>query len=138
MNAFGEPNMGNPSVRFDEGRERVWSLAFAPLNPTVPAYSTYDLHLRSRRPVVRRLAARSARSQYFSCGQFTPTLRTNLPSEIDFLLGKQVADYQWVRQKLWVGLRVAEEIEHGSLKMAFRTFSRAPSSDANPVPESRI
>jgi len=23
MNGFGEPNMGNPSVRFDEGRERV-------------------------------------------------------------------------------------------------------------------
>ena len=30
MNEFGEPNMGNPSVRFDEGRERVghWPLAF--------------------------------------------------------------------------------------------------------------
>src|SRR5437667_11828867 len=23
LNEFGEPNMGNPSVRFDEGRERV-------------------------------------------------------------------------------------------------------------------
>ena len=23
MNELGEPNMGNPSVRFDEGRERV-------------------------------------------------------------------------------------------------------------------
>jgi len=30
MNEFEEPNMGNPSVRFDEGRERVghWPLAF--------------------------------------------------------------------------------------------------------------
>lgn len=30
MNEFGEPNMGNPSVRFDEGRERAghWPLAF--------------------------------------------------------------------------------------------------------------
>ena len=30
MNEFGEPNMGNPSVRFDEGRERVghWPRAF--------------------------------------------------------------------------------------------------------------
>jgi len=30
MNEFGEPNMGNPSVRFDEGREQVghWPLAF--------------------------------------------------------------------------------------------------------------
>ena len=30
MNEFGEPNMGNPSVRFDEGRERVghWPCAF--------------------------------------------------------------------------------------------------------------
>jgi hypothetical protein len=30
MNEFGEPNMGNPSVRFDEGRESVghWPLAF--------------------------------------------------------------------------------------------------------------
>jgi len=30
MNEFGEPNMGNPSVRFDEGREPVghWPLAF--------------------------------------------------------------------------------------------------------------
>ncbi len=39
MNEFGEPNMGNPSVRFDEGRERVghWPL---PFNPTAPAYST--------------------------------------------------------------------------------------------------
>ena len=39
MNAFGEPNMGNPSVRFDEGRERVghWPLAFQshPLLPTL-------------------------------------------------------------------------------------------------------
>jgi hypothetical protein len=32
MNEFGEPNMGNPSVRFDEGRERVghWPRAFHP------------------------------------------------------------------------------------------------------------
>src|SRR6266581_8277242 len=39
MNEFGEPNMGNPSVRFDEGRERVghWPLAFQvqPLPPTL-------------------------------------------------------------------------------------------------------
>jgi len=30
MNEPGEPNMGNPSVRFDEGRERVghWPCAF--------------------------------------------------------------------------------------------------------------
>jgi hypothetical protein len=30
MKELGEPNMGNPSVRFDEGRERVghWPLAF--------------------------------------------------------------------------------------------------------------
>ena len=30
MNGFGEPNMGNPSVRFDEGRERGghWPRAF--------------------------------------------------------------------------------------------------------------
>lgn len=30
MNEFGEPNMGNPSVRFDEGRESGghWPLAF--------------------------------------------------------------------------------------------------------------
>jgi hypothetical protein len=33
MNEFGEPNMGNPSVRFDEGRESVghWPLAFQPI-----------------------------------------------------------------------------------------------------------
>jgi len=33
MNEFGEPNMGNPSVRFDEGRERVghWPYAFQPI-----------------------------------------------------------------------------------------------------------
>jgi len=33
MNEFGEPNMGNPSVRFDEGRERVghWPWAFQPI-----------------------------------------------------------------------------------------------------------
>lgn len=32
MNEPGEPNMGNPSVRFDEGRERVghWPCAFQP------------------------------------------------------------------------------------------------------------
>ena len=39
MNAFGEPNMGNPSVRFDEGRERVghWpvGLSIQPLPPTL-------------------------------------------------------------------------------------------------------
>jgi len=30
INEFGEPNRGNPSVRFDEGRQRVghWPLAF--------------------------------------------------------------------------------------------------------------
>jgi len=39
MNGFGEPNMGNPSVRFDEGRERVghWPV---PFNPSSLAYST--------------------------------------------------------------------------------------------------
>jgi hypothetical protein len=33
MNGFGEPNMGNPSVRFDEGRESVghWPCAFQPI-----------------------------------------------------------------------------------------------------------
>ena len=33
MNEFGEPNMGNLSVRFDEGRERVshWPAAFQPI-----------------------------------------------------------------------------------------------------------
>jgi hypothetical protein len=33
MNEFGEPNMGNPSVRFDEGRESVghWPWAFHPI-----------------------------------------------------------------------------------------------------------
>jgi hypothetical protein len=40
MNEFGEPNMGNPSVRFDEGRERVGHWPDAPLNPSAPAYST--------------------------------------------------------------------------------------------------
>ena len=32
MNEPGEPNMGNPSVRFDEGPERVghWPCAFQP------------------------------------------------------------------------------------------------------------
>src|SRR5437016_4167195 len=39
MNEFGEPNMGNPSVRFDEGRERVghWpsGLSIHPLSPTL-------------------------------------------------------------------------------------------------------
>ena len=42
MNEFGEPNMGNPSVRFDEGREMFWSLACRPLNPASPAYSTTE------------------------------------------------------------------------------------------------
>ena len=39
MNEFGEPNMGNPSVRFDEGRERVgqWPCAS---QSDLPAYST--------------------------------------------------------------------------------------------------
>jgi len=39
MNEFGEPNMGNPSVRFDEGRERVGDrllcLSINPLSPTL-------------------------------------------------------------------------------------------------------
>jgi hypothetical protein len=39
MNEFGEPNMGNPSVRFDEGRES-WSLACVPFSPSSSAYST--------------------------------------------------------------------------------------------------
>src|SRR2546426_10952112 len=47
MNEFGEPNMGNPSVRFDEGRERVghwpFGLSTQPLLPTLrprPACTT--------------------------------------------------------------------------------------------------
>ena len=39
MNEFGEPNMGNPSVRFDEGREAL-VIGPVPFNPTFPAYST--------------------------------------------------------------------------------------------------
>jgi hypothetical protein len=39
MNEFGEPNMGNPSVRFDEGRKRVghWPVRLSahPLPPTL-------------------------------------------------------------------------------------------------------
>jgi hypothetical protein len=39
MNEFGEPNMGNPSVRFDEGREGAghWRqrLSTQPLLPTL-------------------------------------------------------------------------------------------------------
>ena len=39
MNELGEPNMGNPSVRFDEGRERVghWpvGLSIPPFLPTL-------------------------------------------------------------------------------------------------------
>ena len=46
MNAFGEPNMGNPSVRFDEGRERVghWpvGLSIQPLPPTLLVWITLD------------------------------------------------------------------------------------------------
>jgi hypothetical protein len=45
MNEFGEPNMGNPSVRFDEGREGVGHWRCAPFNPTPPAYSTKKLIL---------------------------------------------------------------------------------------------
>ena len=41
MNEFGEPNMGNPSVRFDEGRESGghWpsGLSTHPLPPTLQA-----------------------------------------------------------------------------------------------------
>ena len=36
--------MGNPSVRFDEGREGVGRWRYAPFNPTPPAYST-ESHL---------------------------------------------------------------------------------------------
>src|SRR5436190_14357384 len=51
MNEFGEPNMGNPSVRFDEGRESVghWPRASSirPLLPTL-LISIYDLRERRR------------------------------------------------------------------------------------------
>jgi len=46
MNEFGEPNMGNPSVRFDEGRARVghWPCAS---QSDLPAYSTiFELFFR--------------------------------------------------------------------------------------------
>jgi hypothetical protein len=49
MNEFGEPNMGNPSVRFDEGREKCWSLAATPLNPASPAYSTESSLLKVKK-----------------------------------------------------------------------------------------
>jgi hypothetical protein len=39
MNEFGEPNMGNPYVRFDEGRKRAghWPVCLSahPLPPTL-------------------------------------------------------------------------------------------------------
>jgi hypothetical protein len=54
MNEFGEPNMGNPSVRFDEGRESVghWPLAFQPIlsrllySAPQPPKSAIESHLR--------------------------------------------------------------------------------------------
>jgi hypothetical protein len=49
MNEFGEPNMGNPSVRFDEGRERVgqwpFGLSIQPLLPTLPCASEAGLNV---------------------------------------------------------------------------------------------
>lgn len=44
MNESGEPNMGNPSVRFDEGRERGghWPLAFQS-HPLLPTLHNEDL-----------------------------------------------------------------------------------------------
>jgi hypothetical protein len=50
--------MGNPSVRFDEGREMFWSLACRPLNPASPAYSTTKLE--SSKPFFRFLAVFNA------------------------------------------------------------------------------
>lgn len=47
MNEFGEPNMGNPSVRFDEGRESVghWpsGLSIHPLPSTLQRRLYYEL-----------------------------------------------------------------------------------------------
>lgn len=43
---FGEPNTGNLSVRFDEGRERVGHWRQSPFNPTSPAYSTGSGQIR--------------------------------------------------------------------------------------------
>ena len=47
MNEFGEPNMGNPSVRFDEGRERVghWPLGLSapPLLPTLRPHGSRQI-----------------------------------------------------------------------------------------------
>ena len=39
MNEFGEPNMGNPSVRFDEGRRSAGHWPWAS-QPSLAAYST--------------------------------------------------------------------------------------------------
>ena len=49
MNEFGEPNMGNPSVRFDEGRERVghWPRAFHP-NRSCLLYETKNFTIDLR------------------------------------------------------------------------------------------
>jgi hypothetical protein len=48
MNGFGEPNMGNPSVRFDEGRRGSWSLAcglsIQHLPPTLPNKAKNKFH----------------------------------------------------------------------------------------------
>ena len=68
MNEFGEPNMGNPSVRFDEGRERVgpWPLGLStqPLSPTLrgPPQSPMRTHLAARIAQFCRWAAECARN----------------------------------------------------------------------------
>ena len=50
MNEFGEPNMGNPSVRFDEGRSGIAGLTTAVSSNTASfhfAYSTIFLNLNA-------------------------------------------------------------------------------------------
>jgi len=57
MNELGEPNTGNPSVRFDEGRVSDGHWRFTPLNPSSPPTllnRTRSNPEKARRPLSRR------------------------------------------------------------------------------------
>ena len=46
MNEFGEPNMGNPSVRFDEKRERVIWILTTTVGSTPASLSCLLYHIK--------------------------------------------------------------------------------------------
>src|SRR5665213_3168538 len=128
MNELGEPNMGKPSVRFDEGRERVghWPRASQPILSCLLYFPRRANDLFQNEPIFQSLNPESvflttqqwtAQIHHFPLAPGTKTghhhpvfLKTALLIDEDHVVRLSLA--QWLRQAGWAILE-AEDGETG-------------------------